>query len=373
MSGAIVYGTSPSPAIVSQFEGSIVNVVRWLDIYLPDNVTPWKQGVSMTAGSVSVDMTRDERRNIDVTFDAAGMSYGPGSGFWYDKILKPYRGIVLADGSQWVTQLGEFMPDVIDRARTGRVFHVTGRDFVKKSKLSKFSQTTTFTAGSNITDTAKNVMLNAGITKFAWTNSTKTLVGDMTYEAGSERFACVKDLLAGIGFEVFFDGVGNCTCRPYVDPTTAPLAYTFRDGAVGNLVDWSRSTNDTQMFNKVIVYGTGQTNALVHGEASNTAAGSPTRIAAIGERPLPWPSASVPDNITANATALLMLRVTGLESFEMPLTSIVLPWLEAGTAVEVQTSDAAVGDPTRFLMTAFTIPLDLTAMTATAKRVTNVG
>src|SRR5690348_16845167 len=51
-------------------------------------------GAPLLDGNVSCDYGRDERRAFDLTFDNTdgSISYDP-NGFWYDKVIKGYRGV----------------------------------------------------------------------------------------------------------------------------------------------------------------------------------------------------------------------------------------------------------------------------------------
>ena len=370
----ITIGAVPTAPVLTAFEADIVKVARWVDIYEADNTTVWRSNAAIEGGSVSVDMSRAERRNLDLTVYNAddNIAYGPG-GLWYDKIIKPYRGVYLPNGDIWATCLGEFMIDSISRPHFPNNFQITGRDFVKKLQKAKFANTTAFSAGANIGTTIQNIATNGGIVKFNFAATTKTLPAVVTFDRGTERWAACEELAAAAGYELFFNAFGYLTFRPYVDPLTAPLSYSFRDGALSNLAAFTKSTTDNFMYNHVVFYGDGTDNSLVFGEATNTEPSSPTRIAAIGRRMYFRSSAFVPDNTTATANAEAILGVSALEQYDMSLTTIVLPWLEAAEAVEVETSTDVPTDPTRYLLSSFTIPLDLSAMSGSAKRVTIVG
>ena len=592
---AIIYGTVPDAATLAVFESGAVQVVRWCDIYEADNVTLYQLGCHLVDGAVSVDVSRDERRNIDITLnDASGLlGYGPGY-FWYDKIIKPYRGVQLPDkqiqgyislpgttgnavtftrsalasvtvaefavrvsldavgvaqalvgwsggggglaltsgnllnigitktvsgtigganssvacpnlavgvkiwlrgivtvatavcqyycsttdtndydqvvwtqigtnvtgtnpagavdltktitpifgantitaagfagklyagyegistaktiefdasdypvnaatfiattgqtatfqtsgvtpavarmvakatavGDIWATGLGEFIPDVIDRPRFPHNVHVTGRDFTKKMMIDRFSVTTTFAVGANVGATIQTIATNAGITKFNFATVTNTLGAAVTFEKNTSRWDACKQLAQSISCDLYFDNNGYLTLQLMVDPLTASLLYTFKTGAASNLVDFSRSTNDSRLYNDVLVYGDGPDNPLVYANVTNTAPSSPTRIAKIGRRTYSFASQFFTSNAQCLLYAQKLLAVVALEQYDMNLTSLVIPWLEVGKAVEVILPDAAVGDPTRFLLTSFSIPMMLGPMTGQAKRVTLVG
>lgn len=277
-------------------------------------------------------------------------------------------------GDTWVTQLGEFLPDQIDRPRFPHTLHITGRDFTKKLILAKFAVTTSFAVGANVGTTIQTIATNGGITKFNFVTVTNTLGAVVTFEKNTTRWEACKQLAQSISCELFFDNNGYLTMKPMVDPLTAPLLYTFTTGVAGNLADYSRSTNDSRLYNDVIVYGDSPDNPLVFAHVSNTAPSSPTSIANLNQtRTYAFASQFFTTNAQALTYATKLLGVVALEQYDMNLTSIVIPWLEAGNAIEVIVPDAAVGDPTRFLLSSFSIPLMLGTMSGIGKRVTVVG
>lgn len=277
-------------------------------------------------------------------------------------------------GDTWITALGEFMPDRIERPRFPHTIHVTGRDFTKKMMLAKFAAATSFAIGANVGTTIKTIATNAGITKFNFATVTNTLGAAVVFDVGSDRWTAAKSLADSIAYDLYFDHNGYLTLAPMVDPLTAPLSYTFQTGVNGNLADYSRSTDDSRLYNDVLVYGNGQANPLVNAHVSNTTITSPTSIDNLGStRTYTYSSQFFTTNAQALAYAQKLLSVVALEQYDVNLTSIVIPWLEVGAAVEIIVPDAEVSDPTRFLFTSFTIPLMLGTMTVDAKRVTLVG
>lgn len=589
---AIIISDTPTAEVIASFEADIVHVVSWVDIYEADNTTLWRSHVDVIEGSVSVDMGRDERRNLDLTIsDSDGLlGYGPGE-FWYDKIIKPYSGIKLHDffdpsylrlpgiignfgritrtalssvthlefavrveldtlsvgqylcgwdsthafltltnanllqirilntlfanigagvsavipglavgvkvwfrgkvtvataaceywysyqdtndyeavtwialgsvagssagttplltesgkvlmgvnsstgsggfvgklyafvevvnnaktievdpggvsqgatsfgaitgqtvniitsggnvasivapptgiGDTWVTPLGEFMIDTIGRHHFPRDLAVTGRDFVKKLKLAKFSATTGFAIGTNVVAAIQAIASNGGINKFNFPILATTLMAQVNFDRGSPRWDAMIHLAESISYELYLDNFGYLTLRPYVDPLTAPLAYSFRTGTQGNLITFGRSTSDTQMFNDVIVYGDGPDNASIFAQAENTNVDSPTSIAAVGRRTWVYASAFISTVPQALERAEAFLAVLGLEQYDVSIESFVLPFLEAGEAIEVDLPDSAFGEPNRFLFTSFSLPIGMGTMTGTAKRVSIAG
>lgn len=282
---------------------------------------------------------------------------------------------VLSTGDTWVTPLGEFLIDTIDRGRFPRTVHLTGRDFTKKLMLAKLATATSFAAGTNVNAIISAlVSVTAGINKYTIPVGTQTLSALVAWERGTAVQDMVQQLCDAYSKEAFFDNFGYFTLREFQDPLTAPLAFSFTTNpATGTLADYSRSTNDNQMFNHVVVGSDNAQTPLVYAEVENNNINSPTRIAAIGRRTYSYSSGAITDTATATARATALLKVMGLEQYDLTLTSLVLPWLEAGEACEVILPDSVPTDPTRFLLSSFNIPFALSTMSANARRVTLVG
>jgi len=370
--GVTIATSTPSSSIVAQFESDLVTVIRRVDIYEKDGTTLYLSDVAVETGSVSVDMGRAERRNIDLTLNDDRIEYGPG-GFWYDKVIKAYRGILLNTGDAWLAPLGVFLPDNITRPRFPGNIQVTGRDFSKKLILDKFGATTTFAQGLVIADVIRAIATNGGITSFNFQSPTDVLTSPVTFEIGSERMQACVDLSQAINHEVYFDAYGAMVLRPFVDPLTAQVSYTFKTGVTGNLVDYGRTTTDTFMFNDVVVYGSATENKLVNGRATNTNDLSPTSINRVGRRTKTIPNQFVANDAAAISIAQSFLSVSGLEQYDLSIESLVIPWLEAGEAILAQLPDASLTDPDRFLLSSFSVPLALGSMSMSAKRVIIVG
>jgi hypothetical protein len=88
---------TPPAAIMAEYLKPVRRITRRVEIYEQDGVTPWKGATGdsdMVTGSVSVDYSRDERRTLELTLDNRDGTYSPDpGGFWYDKIIKVYRGL----------------------------------------------------------------------------------------------------------------------------------------------------------------------------------------------------------------------------------------------------------------------------------------
>jgi hypothetical protein len=388
----------PSDRIIRELTGGLVRISRRVEIYESDaitkfNIPNWNK--RLLDGSITVDRDRDEKRTCDFTFDNTdkALKDDPFNGFWYDKILKCIWGIRYYDETvnkwrRWETQLGEFMIDRIDSDRFPNEVKIVGRDYAKKCIVSRLPNTMTFPVGSVVEDIISALAANAGIAKFAMPSTGQAYTRDLVFTRGTERWEVMKQLADVIGYEVFFRADGKLTMQPYPDPSLSPLAWSFTQDAGGTLIKYSKSSNDSQVFNHIFVTGatlggeaselggavTGNTvSQVIFAEAKNIDLGSPTRISRIGDRVLPYESDLFTTTAQAQAYADTMLRISSLEEYSMSFEALVLPWLDASQIIEIKQPEDDLYTPNRFLLSSFTIPMALGPMTGTARRVTVVG
>lgn len=393
----------PPQEVIDQLTSGVVRITRRVEIYESDAVTPfdipyWDK--RLITGTINIDRDRDERRSIDVLLDNddGALINDPYDGFWYDKVLKAFWGIryyseSLGEWTKWETPAGEFMIDQLNEDRFPNAVKVTGRDFTKKCIVSKLQYGMSFATGNTVETIIRALAANAGITKFALPYTDQAYDRDLTFTRGTARWEVMKQIADSAGYEIFFQGDGYLTMRPYPDPTTHPLAWSFNQDEGGTLVDYKRSSNDSRVFNHIIVTGTSQgaepqeqvsggsqsgygniNTEIVFAEAKNEDEGSPTRISRIGDRVAPPIESDLfVSQQQAQDYADTQLRISSLEEYQIGFQSLMIPWLEGSDIVEIVEKDRSEFTPTRFLLSNFTIPLGLGGMSGTARRVTIVG
>ena len=367
----------PAPAVYDAFIDSTARITRRLEIYEKDAATPWRQNKwnSLLGGNVTVDYSRDDRRNAEFTlnnFDGS-FDHAP-NGFWYDKVFKFFYGIETPVG-YWECPIGVFLPDLLTDDDDGDM-KVSCRDYTKKCLDSKFAAATMFTAGTPIESVIKTLALNSGITNFNIPSTGKTLPKDVVYEADTERWKPMKEIANTSGYQIFFDASGALTLQLFRDPFLTPPTLALSVGERGNLIKVGKRASDTSLKNHVVVAGESNDSKIppVFAEARNTMQGSASSVALIGERTVRYTSALVTTEWQAQQMANTYLQVSCLEEFELNFTSVLFPWLEAGDILE-NTQPRRGSDmynPTRYLLSSFALPLDLGSMTGNGKRVTIV-
>lgn len=368
--------------VAAAIETSGSTITRRIAIYESDANTLWNDfsvdGSRLVSGGVSVDYDRDERRMLDISLENedGDLNPDPFNGLWYDKIIKAYRGVQTRDW-QYETQVGEFVIDRIDQDHFPGFVKITGRDYSKRMMKSKLEQATTFSAGTSLLQIISALAANSGVTRMNLDLLGQSLRADASFEAETERWKIAKDLCTPYNIELFVDRFGTLTARPFRDPVLSPSAYTLRTGINGNLVDYSKSINDSRIHNHVMVYGDNQEllgrGIIVFGQAKNEEPSSPTRISRLGTRSYAYKSSQFTENSQATEFAQTLLRVVALEEYSLNFTSLVYPWWEAGDILRFVDPDPNIGDPDRLLLTSFNIPMELGPTGGTGKRVTIVG
>lgn len=364
---------APADLYVDAIVESGTQVTRRVDVYEADGVTLWADSRGVIDGSVSVDQNRDERRTITCTLENLDgvLDHDP-ENFWYDKILKVYRGVETEVGS-WETQLGEFMIDSIQAPHFPKIVDIQGRDYTKKLKGSKFSLSTTFTPGQALDGVIRAIAYNAGLTRIDIPPTGQVLDREFAFERSTERWQAIKDLATAYGYEVWFRPDGYFTMAEIQDPLTAPEAFTFETGRFGTMVQFTKTSNDSRLFNHIVVTGGAADTVPIFAEARNDDPLSPTRIDRIGDRVYPYHSEFITYYEQALNLAQKFLKVYALEEFQIDIESVVLPWLDAGEIIGFIDPDPGVGEPSRYLLSSFGVPLRLGSMSLTGKRLAIVG
>lgn len=376
-------GITPPQEVLDAYLASTSRVVCRLEIYDPDGKTPWS-GISFTKsrlvdGTVSVDYGRDERRTLDCTLDNTDgkLNYSStGNAFWYDKVLKIYRGIELDDGSVWEIQLGEFFIDKIADQNSAGTISISGRDPTKKCLLDKFEANSEFSSAFYSAEILiKTLAIRAGIDpgKISVT-STTAYTDSYIFDPDKSMWECMTQVALDAQLDIYFDNFGVLQIGQFSDPTLSPPVFTFKTGRTkdASLVTYSRGTNDQSLFNSITVRGESSdgNKTPVWAVAQNTNPASPTSIARLGRRSTTYTSANVTTTEQAQEIANNFLVIASLEEFELSWTSLCFDWMTVGEIVEVFTDHDMPGSPTRYLLSSLSIPLKLGAMSGTGKRMT---
>lgn len=376
--------TPPSGA-VSAINSGLTIWTRRAEIYESDGTTLWTPPNGSTTsrligGNVNVDYTRDERRTLDITLDNTDgmLESDGGEGFWYNKIIKVYRGVTYGT-SGWETQLGEFHIDNIGNTVNSDQVRVSARDPWKKLSKSKLPYSESFPPGTFVYQLVRAMAANAGITRIKVPFTNDTLGTTLDVERGTDRGEVIKKAANSANYDVYFDNFGYLTMSKIPDPALDPAVITFQTGSKGNLVTYEKSVNDSRLYNHIIVYGDresvagGQVLMPFFGEAKNEDPNSPTSIDEIGDRVYTYASSFFTSDEQCVRLAQSWLNIYSLESYEINFSSLYYPHLDVGKVIQMFEPNKNSATPTRFLLDTIDFPLGLQPMGATGKRVIAVG
>lgn len=92
---------APSEAVQRAFVAPVAQIIRRVEVYEAGGEIPWKPHLwpsLLVGGTISADMSEEERRVIDCELDNSSGEIDPvPDGLWYDKVLKVFYGIILHD------------------------------------------------------------------------------------------------------------------------------------------------------------------------------------------------------------------------------------------------------------------------------------
>lgn len=282
---------------------------------------------------------------------------------------------VSAYTTHWEAQLGEYLQDSASVAGDSpHLVEISGRDYVKRCLLSRLVASTTYEKDRPIEDVIGNMALNSRIRKIALPATGAKLDRDMTWEADTDRWSIMKELATSHNYDLYFDTQGVLVMEKFRDPTTAPVDLLLNVGPRGNLVSKGLRTSDSQLFNHVVVVGEGadQDTPPVWAEAINNNPSSPSRVDELGDRVIRHQAATITSLAQAAELAKSMLSVAALEEFELDFSIPLLPWVEPNQVLSLTEDAAGTWGPDRFLLSSVSMPLDLSPMSGTGKRIINV-
>lgn len=347
----------------------VTQVTSRAAIYEADGETLWMPSPGFTQGSVSVDFNRDERRTLEITLENVDGGLRHPSLFDYDKVIKVWRGVRNPlNGDTWEAPLGTFYIDSIKSQHFPHDVSVTARDGTKRLLGDKFPTSITFSSGRSPESLIKAIAINGGVTKYNLPPTGQLTTREHAFERGTSRWEAVAEIANAYAYDIYFDADGYLVMMAQQDPASSPEVFTFQTGPTGSLSAFERKTTDTRIYNHVVVTGTGVA-PNVYAVAENNNPSSPTSVQRIGRRTYEYVSQFISTTAQCQDVANKFLAIHALEDYELSLTSLVLPWLEAGNVVKFLDPDAGEGEPDRFLLTDFRIPLKMGQMDCAAKRV----
>lgn len=339
-------------------------IVRRVDLYEADGVTPYLLDVECSAWSVSVSDGDGPRRTLTATLYADDGALLPrDGGLGFDKIVKVWRGVVLDDrgGDVYLWPVGTFEVEPIGTGNFPRnAVDVSGADFAARLDRATYSTATTFAVGSPIESVVETIAAYGGITNLRLDETERTLSRDLTIETSTTLWSAIAQIAADNGCEVFFDAAGWLVLRVIVDADTLPTAYTFTTGRRGSLVAFRSERSRGRLYNHWPVRGESADTdtAPVWASSENDSPNSPTAISKIGRQTAPvYVSPMIVTEDDAQIVADARRSLGAILDRSASITGLVVPALDAGQVVAVEDPNPDPGEPeiTRWRVSSFSI------------------
>lgn len=192
-------------------------------------------------GTVDVDVTRGARRTFTATLLNNFGEWSPNAewtGFFYvDRLVKLYRGMVFANGSEELVPIGVFFIDHADVIveRNMSVVSLSGTDKWKKIAKSQFTEPFFWNTGTAITNILRDVAEDAGIplTLMSIANlhsrddDERLLNKRLNVERGDQRSDLILQIGKDFGLDIYFDPDGIYTVQDMQNPADQAVVFRY--------------------------------------------------------------------------------------------------------------------------------------------------
>lgn len=328
------------------------------------------------SGNVQVSITQASRRRANCTLIDPDGDLTPRTA---KSLLAPlgnelrlYRGVRLPDGTPEIkplTTVGISKTRITD---SGEVLAITveGYDRSRRIRRSKWIDPFVIAKDTNYIDAIMNTVSNRlpSASFIATPTNHKTPQLILGLEENHDPWQLITKMAISIGYEVFFDAIGNCVIQPVPSPQIASdVVWRYRENQA-NILSIDRELSDEFVYNHVVVTGESSTGGLpVRGEAMDNDPASPTYwLGDYGDVIYTFYSRFIRTKSQAEEAArAILIRLLGTtEKLQMPI--IVNTAHQEGDLVQIERDKSGIND--YYIFDDFNFPLDLTgAMNVTTR------
>jgi hypothetical protein len=335
----------------------------------------------ISSGNIDVDTTRGVRRTAELTLLNPTSEFTPSTedfdpeGPWVGKVylnrlVRIYRGVHV-NGRQLSVPVGTFMIDIADVLVENNMslVNLTMSDLWKKLNKSVFTHQKKYDEGTTYNEIIRDFLSAAGVALTGRhganldnlsgrSNNEKKIHKNMKFESGTSRGDKLKELAIKWDIDMYFDPLGRFISQDRRDAKDKAVEWSFysSDNRRGMLINIKRSFNDDNLYNHVVVIGTGNDKNVVRAERKDNDPRSKTRIGLIGDRVHMIESDKIDKEHEANKALnrAWKLRFQLLETMEAQV--ICNPGLEGDDVIRITEKDKAKVDGT-YRLQRFNVPL----------------
>lgn len=346
--------------------------------------------LELVGGGVTIDRSSSTRRTCDLSFSDSGRRIVPrqmsdlSATEWFNPIsyfeFRPYRGIVLGNGSKEYIPQGVFhIADYEgDEDEFGVEVGVQARDRSAIISANKFRSPYNISAGTDYATAIQAIVTDRAVSRFTPTFNLVSTNGlattpAMSFDQNDDPWAEVEKMAESIGMEVFFGVLGELILQHVPSPDLAPVSAVYRTDADGvRVAPLSRKISREDARNGVIVRGNAPWLLVpVSGGVWDDDPLSATyRLGPMGERPEVIEDAMVTN--TAQAVVAAQGRFNAIVGVleQVTFSAIVDPRHTVGDVIEIESDPSGVNG--RYILERLELPLmedePMTGMTRSRRR-----
>jgi hypothetical protein len=317
----------------------------------------------------SVTASRDGNIRRSATLTVAGEEYVPEE---ITDLLHPlsshefkvFRGIRFADGTEEFVPLGIFGIEDTDIEDDGDQLTVSikGFDRSKQIQRNKWTRPYFVEEGLNYGEAIKAMILNRRpSTQFAFTYideiTPPMIFGSSGLNSGGDPWSDVVGLAESLGMQIYFNVEGYCRIQKEPDPSTAPVAWEFKEGEEATILSATRGLTRENVYNHVVAFAAGSSLAdPVRIDVVDDDPTSPTYyLGSFGDVPTYYRSTTISSVSQTTEAAQALLRKSLGTPEQISFNHIVVPMLQVGDTVRIR--NTRMGLDQKHIIDKITIPL----------------
>jgi hypothetical protein len=321
------------------------HVISYVDVVSPTNEVT---RLFATGGTVTEDATAEVRRRCSLSCVDSTGDLTPKSAedllTPYGTEVKPYRGVMYADGRVEVMPLGVFrisQVDVDDSVGGSPDIRIEAYDRSRTVARDKFIEPYTVAKGTNLVDAIKAIIARTfPDAEYDSITTTMTTSAAIIYDANTSPWEAVTGLAKSLGCEVYFDARGRVVIAPPTDIDALPGPdFEFIEGRGCTMTNIASRFTDEPGFNGIVLTGEslGDEKPPVRAVVWDSEPTSPTyHLGPYGEVPDFVTDPNVKTQAEADNAAKSLLQGKLGFSDQVTITAWPNPALTAGSIVQVE-------------------------------------